>query len=171
MIEKYVPICAMLALTLVPHDSAWGTTVYSDTVLVSGSETLSVFELRLDAPGDYRVTATDLGWLNTTLQALSFGVFTSTQSIATRAGPGTIEFFHAGTGPVYLQLYARTLASSPAGLIGVNAATVVALPSSLLLLASALFAAALPRLRRWLSTLRARAQRAPVTEPLRPCAA
>jgi hypothetical protein len=151
MIRQFAAIGAWLVLSTAWSHAACATTVYADTVLVSGAESLSVFELPLDAPGGYRVTATDLGWLNTSLQTLSFGVFTSTQTLATGSGPGTIEFFYAGAGPVYLQLYARTTALHPAGLIGINAATVVALPSSIVLLLSAMLAAILPRLKRWSS--------------------
>ena len=135
--------------------AAWGSTasaatVYTDTVLTSGSEYLGVFELPLELPGTYSVTATDLKWLNTPLQALSFGVFTSTQTLATRVGAGTLEFFNAGTSKVFLQLYARTAAPRYAGLVGLeaNAVAVVPLPASLVLLASALAATWLAGLRR-----------------------
>lgn len=123
---------------------------YSNTVLVSGRESLEVFALPFDAPGSYRVTATDLRWLNTPLEALSFGVFSSTQAIETRSGAGTLEFFKAGPGKVFLQLYARTTGPRYSGLVSLRgeAVAVVPLPASLLLLASALAAAALPQLGR-----------------------
>ncbi len=138
-------------------------TVYTDTVLVSGSEYLSVIELPIDLSGTYRVTATDLQWLSTPLQALSFGVFTSTGSLATHVGAGTLEFFNAGTGKVFLQLYARTAAPRYAGLVALEgtAVAVVPLPASLALLASALVAS-------WLAGLRRRffGERAPRAEPV-----
>jgi hypothetical protein len=130
--------------------AAGAATVYTDTVLTSGAEYLGVFELPLQLPGTYSVTATDLKWLNTPLQALSFGVFTSTQTLATRVGAGTLEFFNAGTSKVFLQLYARTAAPRYAGLVGLDATAVavVPLPASLVLLVSALVATWLAGLRR-----------------------
>lgn len=132
---------AALAATSGRADAAQ---IYSDTVLVSGPEYLSVVELPVQLPGTYRVTATDLNWLNTPLQALSFGVFTSTQSLGTRSGAGTLEFFNAGQGKVFLQLYAKTSAPRFAGLVALtgDAVAVVPLPASLPLLLSGLGVAA-----------------------------
>jgi hypothetical protein len=119
---------------------AEATVVYSDTVLVRGPEYATAIELSLPATGTYRVTATDLHWLNVPLQALSFGVFTATSSLATHVGAGTLEFFNAGQGKVFLQLYALTAPSKSAGLVSLQAESVatVALPASLWLLLSAL---------------------------------
>jgi hypothetical protein len=119
--------------------------VYSGTLLMRGPESASSIELSLSAPGNYSVTAVDLKWLNTSLQALSFGVFTATAPIETMVGAGTLEFFHAGQGKVFLQVYARPGAGKSAGLVGlqVESVTVVALPASLWLLLSALGSTAL----------------------------
>ena len=121
--------------------------VYTDTVLARGPEYAAAFELPTAPSGTYRVTATDLQWLNVPLQALTFGVFTATGPIKTLAGAGTFEFFNAGTSKVFLQLYARPGASKSAGLIGVqiDSVAVVALPGSLWLLLSALGATGLWR--------------------------
>jgi hypothetical protein len=139
-----------LGLAALASGSAQAAVVYYNTVLVSGRESLEVFALPLDAPGSYRITATDLRWNNTPLEALSFGVFTSTQTLETRVGAGTLEFFKAGPGQVFLQLYARTTAPRFAGLVWFKgeSVAVVPLPASLLLLLSALGAAALPQLGR-----------------------
>jgi hypothetical protein len=139
-----------LGLMLFTGGAAQAATVYSDTVLVRGRESLKVFALPFDAAGNYRITATDLRWGNTPLEALSFGVFTSTQAIATHQGAGTLEFFKAGPGAIFLQIYARTTEPRFAGLVSLHGETVavVPLPASLLLLVSALGAGALPRLRR-----------------------
>lgn len=121
--------------------TARATVVYSDTVLVRGPEFASVVEL---APpptaGNYRITATDLNWLGAPLQALSFGVFTATAPVKSKVGAGTLEFFYAGAGKLFLQLYARTAPSKSAGLVGLQADYVAAvpLPASLWLLLSAL---------------------------------
>jgi hypothetical protein len=109
--------------------------------LARGPEYAAAFELPTVASGTYRVTATDLNWLNVPLQALTFGVFTATGSIKSMVGAGTLEFFHAGTGKVFLQLYARTGVGKSAGLVSMqvdSVAAVVPLPASLWLLLSAL---------------------------------
>jgi hypothetical protein len=140
---------ALLAALVLAAGSAEASVVFNDTVLVSGAEYLEVIDLPFDSPGTYRVTATDLRWQGTPLQALSFGVFSSTQPIATRTGAGTLEFFKAGSGQVFLQVYARTVAPRYAGLVALTGETVavVPLPASLVLLLSALGAAVLPRVR------------------------
>jgi uncharacterized iron-regulated membrane protein len=133
-----IPTVALLLAAQV--DTADATVVYSDTVLARGPEYAATFELPTAPSGTYRVTATDLKWLNVPLQALTFGVFTATGPIKTLVGAGTFEFFNAGTSKLFLQLYARTGAAQSAGLIGVQveSVAVVALPASLWLLLSAL---------------------------------
>jgi hypothetical protein len=113
--------------------------VYSDTLLVRAPAFATAIELSLPTSGTYRVTATDLNWFNVPLQALSFGVYTSTTSLASRVGAGTLEFFNAGQGKVFLQIYAVTAPGKSAGLVSLQAESmVVALPASLWLLLSAL---------------------------------
>jgi hypothetical protein len=128
-------VASLLALWLaLPGGRAHAAAVFSDTVLVKGPEYLTVLELPLDAIGSYKVTATDLKWLNAPLQALSFGVFTSTQSLGSLQGPGTLEFYKAGSDKVFLQIYAKTTAPKYAGLVSVVVDSKVApvpLPSSL----------------------------------------
>jgi hypothetical protein len=121
--------------------------LFSDTVLVKGREYLTVVELPLDSIGTYKITATDLKWFGTPLEALSFGVFTATQPVSSLQGPGTLEFFKAGPGKVFLQLYARATGPRFAGLVTLQAEgqPPVPLPASVLLLASALGAGALAR--------------------------
>jgi len=129
-------LALVLAFSAARADAA---AVFTDTVLVKGPEYLTVLELPLDAIGSYKVTATDLNWLNTPLQALSFGVFTSTQSLGSLQGPGTLEFYKAGSDNVFLQIYARTTAPKYAGLVSVVVESKLApvpLPSSLVLLVS-----------------------------------
>jgi hypothetical protein len=137
---SYRLIVVALALFAARVDSVEAAQVYADTVLVRGGEYAAVFELPTAPSGTYRVTATDLKWLNVSLQALTFGVFTATGPIETMVGAGTLEFFNAGTSKVFLQLYARPGASKSAGLVGmqVDSVAVVPLPASLWLLLSAL---------------------------------
>lgn len=120
--------------------------VFADTVLVRGPEFLTKLELPpLDSPGTYKVTATDLKWLDTPLEALSFGIFTSTQAIKSMQGPGTFEFYRAGSDKLFLQVYAKTVGPRYAGLVSVyveNEQAPVPLPASIVLLASAIGGAA-----------------------------
>ena len=148
MVSKSIRLHVWMALLASWIGSAEAAVVFNDAVLVRGPEALAVLDLPFDAPGTYRVTATDMNWLGTPLAALSFGAFTSTQALETRIGAGTIEFFHASSGRVFLQLYARTGAPRYAGLIVVRGemVNVVPLPASLLLLASSLGVAGLARL-------------------------
>jgi hypothetical protein len=129
-----------VALIAVSGGAAEAAPVYSDTVLARGPEYGSSIELSLPGPGNYSVTAKDLKWLDVPLQALSFGVFTAKAPIETMVGAGTLEFFNAGEGKVFLQLYARPGVGKSAGLIGlhVDSFAVVPLPASLWLLLSAL---------------------------------
>src|SRR5262245_20136313 len=129
-------------LVLVGSSSAEAAVVYSDTVLARGPEYLSTTELALPSQGTYQITTTDLHWLDAPLSALSFGAFTATAPIKTKVGAGALEFYYAGTGKVFMQLYARTATGKSAGLIGmqVTSATVVALPASLWFLFSGLLA-------------------------------
>jgi hypothetical protein len=140
---------SVLALWLaLPGGRAHAIAVFSETVLVTGPEHLTVLELPLDAIGNYKVTATDLKWLDAPLQALSFGVFTSTQSLGSLRGPGTVEFYKVSSDKVFLQIYAQTTAPKYAGLVSVvvepNLAP-VALPSSIVLLVSGIGGALLWR--------------------------
>src|SRR5262245_32218677 len=130
--------------------AAEAAVVYSDTVLARAPEYLSTTELALPSQGTYRITATDLKYLNAPLSALSFGAYTSTAPLKTMVGAGALEFYWAGSSKVFLQLYARTAVGKSAGLIGVQVTSVVAvvpLPKSVWFLLSALLGAAL--LRRW----------------------
>jgi hypothetical protein len=138
---------SVLALWLaLPAGRAHATAVFSDTVLVKGPEYLTVLQLPLDTAGSYKVTATDLKWPSTPLQALSFGVFTSTQSLGLMQGAGTLEFYKAGSDKIFLQIYAKTSAPKYAGLVGVVVeSNVVPLPSSLVLLVSGVAGAVLTR--------------------------
>ncbi len=122
-------------------------TTYSDTVLVRGEYYLGVFPLPFDAPGSYSITATDLHWMDEPLDALSFGAFSATGPLGTRQGAGTLEFYKAGSDPVYLLLFASTSGPHYAGLVGIEGRSVVPLPASALLLGSG-FAALLLVLRR-----------------------
>jgi hypothetical protein len=150
MNKKWSMAGALLAALLVAAQAVEADVVYTDRVLITGSESLQVFEMPFDAPGSYRITATDLRWPTAELAALSFGAFTATESLATRSGAGTLEFFMAGPGRVFLQLYARTAGPEYAGLVAIQgeSVAVVPLPASLVLLLSALGAAALPSLGR-----------------------
>ena len=140
---------SMLAVWIaIPGGRAHATPVFSDTVLVKGPEYLTVLELPLDTIGNYKVTAADLKWLNAPLQALSFGVFTSTQSLGSLQGPGTLEFYKASADKVFLQIYAKTAAPKYAGLVSViveHGASPVPLPSSVVLLVSGIGGAMLWR--------------------------
>jgi hypothetical protein len=121
--------------------AAHAAAVFADTVLVKGPEYLTVLELPLDTVGNYKITATDLKWLNAPLQALSFGVFSATQSLGSLQGPGTFEFYKASSDKVFLQVYAKTSAPKYAGLVSMiveHSAPPVPLPASLLLLVSGL---------------------------------
>lgn len=155
MLKRLMATGVWLAVLSGAAFEARADVVYTDTVLVTGAESLQVFALPFDAPGAYRITATDLRWPSVELSALSFGAFTSTESLATRSGAGTLEFFMAGPGQVFLQLYARTVTPYSAGLVAIRgeAVTVVPLPASLVLLLSALGAAGLPWLGRQLREL------------------
>jgi hypothetical protein len=121
-------------------EPAQAVAVFSDTVLVKGPQYLNSIELPLASTGTYTITATDLEWFGAPLEALSFGVFTATQSLKTMQGPGTLEFFKAGADKVFLQLYARTSGPKFAGLVSVqvDGQAPVPLPASLVLLVSAL---------------------------------
>ena len=134
---------SVLALWLaLPSGRAHAVAIFGDTVLVKGPEYLTVLELPLDAvAASYKVTATDLKWLDAPLQALSFGVFTSTGSLGTLQGPGTLEFYKASSDKVFLEIYAKTAAPKYAGLVSVIVepkVAPVALPSSIVLLWSGL---------------------------------
>jgi hypothetical protein len=157
MAGKHVVRGAWLALALVLTVAGAARAddpLYSSVIRASGTadapEFLTSIEMPITAAGRYQITTTDKKWLNVPLQGLSFGVFTSKGTIASKEGAGVLEFFNAGQGKVFLQIYALTGAPYYAGLIGVKAETmaVVALPSSLLLLASALGGAAFLRPRR-----------------------
>jgi len=142
---------SVLALwLLIPGGRAQATALFADTVLVKGPEYLTVLELPIDTIGSYKVTATDLRWLNVPLQGLSFGVFTSTQSLKSMQGPGSFEFYKAGSDKVFLQIYSKTMAPKFAGLVSIiieHSAPAVSLPSSALLLLSAIVGVVLlPRL-------------------------
>jgi hypothetical protein len=141
--ENWRRLGIALALASAGSGEAAAAVVYADTVLARGPEYASTTELGLDGPGSYQITTTDLHWLNSPLGALSFGVFTATAPIKTMTGAGTLEFFYAGQGKVFLQLYVRPAAGKSAALVGVavNSVAVVALPASLWLLLSALSAA------------------------------
>jgi hypothetical protein len=130
-------------LVLAAASTAEAAVVYSDTVLARGPEYLSTTELALPSQGTYQITATDLKWLDAPLSALSFGAFTATAPIKTKAGAGSLEFYYAGTGKVFLQIYARPGTGKSAGLIGVQTAsvTVVPLSASVWFLLSGLLAA------------------------------
>jgi hypothetical protein len=142
-----VSFCMLAASIALGARTAEAAVVYSDTVLAKGAEYLTVLELPLDAIGDYRVTATDLKWFDTPLQALSFGVFTATQPIKSKQGAGTLDFFKASEDKVFLQVYAKTSGSKLAGLVSlqVEDQAPVPLPASLVLLGSALVAGAFGR--------------------------
>lgn len=144
--------CFWLALLLAGGaGAAHGATVYSDTLLASGPEFLTSIELpALDLEGNYKVTVTDLKWFNTPATALSFGVFTAAGAIKTLPTAGTLQFFK-GAGKVSLLVYAKPGGARLADLLGVSVETVtavVALPSSLLLLASAIGGSVLLKRRR-----------------------
>ena len=126
-----------------PGGSAHAAAVFSDAVLVKGPEYLTVLELPIDSIGNYKVTATDLKWLDTDIKALSFGVFTSGQLLKSQQGPGTFEFYKASSDKVFLQVYAQNNAPKFAGLVSIVVETTaaVALPSSLVLLLSGISAA------------------------------
>jgi hypothetical protein len=141
MLLKWTRTVAAVLAIAACAGTAQATTVYSDTVLVRAPEFASVIELPTSAtPGSYRITATDLNWLGAPLQALSFGVFTATAPVKSKVGAGTLEFFYAGADKLFLQLYAKTAPSKSAGLVGLQADYVAAvpLPASLWLLLSAL---------------------------------
>ncbi len=140
----------MLAAWLaIPGGSAHAVAVFSDAVLVKGPEYLTVLELPIDAIGNYKVTATDLKWLDTGIKALSFGVFTSGQLLKSQQGPGTFEFYKASSDKVFLQVYAQNNAPKFAGLVSIMVETTaaVSLPSSLVLLMSGIAAALFVRKR------------------------
>jgi hypothetical protein len=139
--------CAALVLAAGAR-GAGATVLYSDTVLVRGPEFLGTYELPLNALTTYKVTTKDLEWFGVPLQALKFGVFTATGPIKSMDGAGTLEFFKAAPGKVFLQIYARPAGPHLAGLVSVDCQTelVVPLPPSILLLASSL--AGYPLLRR-----------------------
>jgi hypothetical protein len=134
-------------LVLTASSAAEAALMYSDTVLARGPEYLSTTNLVLPSQGTYRITATDLKWLDAPLSALSFGAFTSTAPIKTTVGAGTLEFYYAGTSRVFMQLYARPAIGRSAGLIAVQVTSVavVALPASVWFLLSGLMSAALWR--------------------------
>jgi len=150
---SYLRMLTGLILTTwfaIPGGSAHASAVFSDAVLVSGPEYLTVLELPIDAIGSYKVTANDLKWLDTEIKALSFGVFTSGQLLKSFQGPGTFEFYKASSDKVFLQVYAQNNAPKFAGLVSivVEATTsAVALPSSLVLLISGVGAALFVRKR------------------------
>lgn len=143
--------CFWLALLLAGGaGAARATTLYSDTLLASGPEFLTSLELPvLEQQGEYKVTVTDLKWFNTPAQALSFGVFDAGGPIKTLPTAGTIQFFK-GAGKVSLLVYAKLGGPRFADLLGVTVenTVVVALPSSFLLLASALGGSLLLKRRR-----------------------
>jgi len=140
----------LAAWVAIPGGPVHAVAVFSEAVLVKGPEYLTVLELPIDAIGNYKVTATDLKWLDTEIKALSFGVFTSGQLLKSLQGPGTFEFYKASSDKVFLQVYAQNNAPKFAGLVGivVEAGTaVVGLPSSLVLLMSGIAAALFVRRR------------------------
>jgi hypothetical protein len=149
-------------LALAAACSAHATTVpietvpYSDTVLVQGTQ-LDVVELFLDGPGTYTVTATDLHWFDEPLAALSFGVFRPDGPIVTMQGAGTLEFFNAAAGNVFLQLYARADGLHDVGLVSlVVAPAVVPLPPPAALLGTALLVWVVAQRRRTTRPVQAR---------------
>jgi hypothetical protein len=117
------------------------TVPYGDTVLVSGKQ-LVVVELDFAVAGSYEITATDLEWLDP-LKSLSFGVFQGGASLGVVGpedivdGHGALAFFLAAPGKAFLQLYAEA-GPRGYGLLSWQAQAVVALPSSIILLGSAL---------------------------------
>lgn len=141
------PLLLAVVLLAAAAAPARAALVFSDAVLVRGPENLTSLELPLDAIGTYRVTATDLRWFGAPLQALSFGVFTATQPLQIMSGAGTLEFFKASPGKIFLQIYTQTVGPQLASLIAVQVEDTapVPLPASLLLLASALGGGALLR--------------------------
>ncbi|HZF30376.1 MAG TPA: hypothetical protein VE907_14760 [Gammaproteobacteria bacterium] len=143
--------CFWLALLLTSGaGAAHATTLYSGTLLASGPEFLTSLELPvLEPQGEYKVTVTDLKWFNTPAQALSFGVFTAAGPVKTSPTAGTLQFFK-GPGKVSLLVYAKLGGPRFADLFGltVEDTVVVALPSSFLLLASALGGSVLLKRRR-----------------------
>jgi hypothetical protein len=67
-------------------------------------------------------------------------VFGATGPISTKIGAGTLEFFNAAPGKVFLQLYANTGQSVAGALVAwqMESIAAVALPASIWLLLSAL---------------------------------
>jgi hypothetical protein len=123
-------LAAWLMFTVAPAEAGM---LFSDAVLVRGRENLTSLELPVDAIGTYRVTATDLKWFGTPLEALSFGVFTSTQPLKIMEGAGTLEFFKAQTGKIFLQIYTQTAGPRFANLVAIQLESVappVPLPAS-----------------------------------------
>lgn len=136
-------------MLLALHAASAGATLdsYSNTVLVSGQQSLRVLELPFESRGGYWVDTKDLEWFDTPLTDLSFGVFTATDMLASKQGAGTLEFYKAGSEKVFLQIFAKPAGPHFAGLVGVRAGSVVPLPPSAGLLVSG-FAAVLVLLRR-----------------------
>ncbi len=138
----------MVLLFAASAGSAEGAMLYSNTIMVKGSESVKTIELPIEAEGSYRVTMKDLKWFDKESPLLTLGIFTSTEKITTLQGAGTLDFFKAaGTGKVFLQIYARPPGPQFADLIGIQieSQAVVPLPSSILLLSSVLVACALAR--------------------------
>jgi hypothetical protein len=141
MLTMRVLLGSALAIWLTARvEPVQGAAVYSDTLLVRGPEYLTRIDLPLNSIGTYKITATDLEWFGAPLQALSFGVFTSTHQMKMMQGPGTLEFFKAGADKIFLQVYARTVGPKFGGLVSlrVEGQAPVPLPASVVLLASAL---------------------------------
>lgn len=129
----------LAGLSMVWAGAAGAVQVYSDTLLATGPEYATSIGLSLPSPGNYSVTATDLRWLNASLEALSFGVYTATAPLSTAVGAGTLEFFNAGYDKLFLQVYVKPAAGKSAALVGLKVdAAVVPLPASAWLLLSAL---------------------------------
>jgi hypothetical protein len=141
-------LTAWLTICVAPAEAGM---LFSDAVLVRGRENLTSLELPVDAIGTYRVTATDLKWFGTPLEALSFGVFTSSQPLKIMEGAGTLEFFKAQTGKIFLQIYTQTAGPRFANLVAIQLDSVappVPLPASGELLLSMLASGGLFHARR-----------------------
>lgn len=149
---------------VVAIEPAQAQAVFSDTVLAHGPEFAAKIELPLGKTGGYKVTATDLKWFDLPLQALSWGVFSSSKPLTTMQGPGTLEFFKAGSDKLFLQVYAKTLGPRFAGLVTfqIEEQSPVPLPASLVLLSSAIGGSLLVRGAQRLRESRGRGLRAMV---------
>ena len=148
---KHVWLAALLVAGAGTARAEMMTLPYSGSVTVTGTA-LEIVELQVASAGKYQVTATDLNWLGTPLQALSFGVFTSTTPLGTMQGAGSFAF-DAQPGKLFLQVYATAGGSRGVGLVGLDVVSIapVPLPSSIVLLSGVLPI--------WLFAVRRRARR------------